>query len=355
MIGELWWTRLVNSVRFIDDVCDALLDGKSVMLMFKEEIPWRDIMVETIEQKLLYNSDVRTVDTIDDSSIENSPADYVLNNYCTPKEVTDYWPLTHQSVGNYLARFVSTAFNSRYLCITGVKNSKNRAAEWITLAADYIENIDSSQETGQFIFVVEDAGVTSSKHFTVFNYEDYVTDYDCMMLCLTMVSELSCSRAEKMYLCEVASNIANNNVEYAALLVSEKTELIKHPQVVAKRVYRENGFDTEDLNPIVETALWEAQISLVFPKIESYRTEIIRKYGKKLRKYLPIQGFYGEVVDNVEDLEIGQLYYICYKESASPIVSKAENDMLFKMREARNLLAHCDILSYNQLKELEVI
>ena len=43
MIGELWWNRLVNSVRFLDDIQIAVMNQKSVVLFFDDEIPWQDI------------------------------------------------------------------------------------------------------------------------------------------------------------------------------------------------------------------------------------------------------------------------------------------------------------------------
>jgi uncharacterized UPF0160 family protein len=46
MIGELWWNRLVNSVRFLDDIQIAVMNEKSVVLFFDDEIPWQDIMIE---------------------------------------------------------------------------------------------------------------------------------------------------------------------------------------------------------------------------------------------------------------------------------------------------------------------
>ena len=52
MTGELWWCRLVNSARFLDDLKDTLSDDRSVLLLFDTEIPWQDIMIETLEQKL---------------------------------------------------------------------------------------------------------------------------------------------------------------------------------------------------------------------------------------------------------------------------------------------------------------
>ena len=62
MTGTLWWSRLVNSVRFLDDAEDSVMDERSVILLFDTEIPWQDIMLETIEQRLADRTDNRTFD-----------------------------------------------------------------------------------------------------------------------------------------------------------------------------------------------------------------------------------------------------------------------------------------------------
>lgn len=71
MTGELWWRRLVNSARFLDDLKDTLADDKSVLLLFDTDIPWLDIMTETLEQKLADANDNRTFDVLDVSKADD--------------------------------------------------------------------------------------------------------------------------------------------------------------------------------------------------------------------------------------------------------------------------------------------
>lgn len=70
MTGKLWWQRLVNSARFLDDIKDPLEDDKSVLLIFDTDIPWLDIMTETLEQKLAFVNDNRTFDVLDVSKAD---------------------------------------------------------------------------------------------------------------------------------------------------------------------------------------------------------------------------------------------------------------------------------------------
>lgn len=352
MTGELWWSRLVNSVRFLDDIQDALTEYKSVLLLFDTDIPWQDIMIETIESRLNECIDSKTFDVLDVSKAE-SPGQYLMERYCSRDERKKYWPTTHGSQEKFLAQNRVTPLNKRYVCLTGVRPHK--ATDWVASITEYLENCDSTQEHGVFILIVEGAGVSASKRLTAFKYSDYVTDYDCMMLCLTLVSDLSCSRAEKMYLCEVASNIAHNHVELAALLVLEKLKLLQNPIAVAESTYQENGIKVTNLQEVVRMAVWEAQIKLVFPKLENFRAEIIRKYESKIQRFLPIRNANNEKIEKAADLEIGQLFFICKENRDSKITEYAEYEMIRKMRDARNTLAHWEILSYEQLKDLGMI
>lgn len=253
MTGKLWWQRLVNSARFLDDLKDALADDKSVLLLFDTDIPWLDIMTETLEQKLADANDSRTFDVLDVSKTDD-PGSYLMKRYCSKEEQKKYWPTTHGSPEKFLAQNKVTLLNRRYVCLTGIKRAD--ASKWAACVSEYLENCDDVHERGVFIIILEGVNVPASKYLSAFRYDDYVTDYDCMMLCLTLVSDLKCSRAEKMYLCEVASNIAHNNVELAAMLASRKTDLINDPYKVSAEIFEENEIKVTDLKERVRMAVW---------------------------------------------------------------------------------------------------
>ncbi|MDE6729808.1 MAG: hypothetical protein K2J71_03425 [Oscillospiraceae bacterium] len=352
MTGELWWRRLVNSARFLDDLKDTLADDRSVVLIFDTDIPWLEIMTGTIEQKLADANDNRTFDIHNVSKVD-SPGDYLKERYCSKEEQKKYWPTTHGSPEKFLAQNKVTPLNKRYVCLMGIKTEN--ASKWTASIAEYLENCDDVHKHGVFIIILEGMNVPVSKHLTAFRYDDYITDYDCMMLCLTLVSDLKCNRAEKMYLCETASNIAHNNVELAAMLVSRRTALIQEPYKVSAEVFEENEIKVTNLKERVRMAVWEAQIKLVFPKIENFRADLIRKYENKISRYLPIRSSNNDVVDKASDLEIGQLYFICKANCSQKVIDLSEYEMLKKMRDVRNTLAHWEALSYEQLIGINVI
>ncbi len=352
MMDILWWNRLVNSVRFLEDIQDVLLSDESVQLVFEDEIPWKETMLETLEQRLSDKTDSKSFDILDVSEVK-SPGKYLMERYCSQDERKKYWPTTHGSPECFLAQNEDIVLNNRYVCITGI--SSGYADKWISSIGEYLSNCEGRESHGVFILLVEKSATVASKYLKLFGYNDYVSDYDCMMLCLTIISSFSCSRAEKMYICEVASNIADNRVEHAGLLAARGCDLIKDPISVAKEVYNENGIVCSSIDEKVKMAVWEAQIKLVFPRLESFRAEIIRKYEKKLQQYLPIRSSNNDIIEKPSDLEIGQLFYICKENRTDRITDVSEYEMLKKMREARNTLAHWEAISYDQMKALNIL
>lgn len=353
MIEIMWWNRLVNSVRFIEDICDSLFDNKSVQLVFEGDIPWKETMLDTLEQHLSEKTDSRKFEVIDASKIIKPPGEYLMDKYCSPDERKKYWPTTHGSREYFLAQNDVTVLNNRYVCITGI--SSGNIEKWVSSVGEYISNCSQDKDHGIFILIIEQSTTLSSKYLNLFKYRNYVSDYDCMMLCLTVISSLPCSRSQKMYICEVASNIADNRVEYAGLLAQAGLELIEDPFDTAQTVYIENGIECSDLKENIKRAVWEAQIKLVFPKLENFRAGIIRKYDHKLIRYLPIKSSNNDIIKKPSDLEIGQLYYIVNNNRADKIIDSSEYEMLKKMKNARNTLAHWEPLSYEQLIALELM
>ncbi len=346
-LGELWWSRLVNSVRFLDDVKDAILEGKSVIMNFTGTIPWYNDLTEFLEQKLSFMAETRSFVYDDVSTVAIEPGKYLLTKYFSESERRKYW--TNKSYEQFMAENNNTTLNHRVLCITGI-NSGN-AALWLKTVSEYLE-YRNSDERCIFILFVQQANTNSSKFISNFQYEDYVTDYDCLMLCLTLLSTEKCNSIQKQYISEIASNIAGNNVEIAGLLANEGLILAEDPYGTASQVLWDNDVKIANLTDVVETAVWKAQIKLVFPELEDFRRNLVQKYNDKIKNYLPITSSSGERIDKPSDVEIGQLFYIAGK---GKFLDKNEFDILNKMRDARNLLAHRYSIEFDKLKEVKLI
>ena len=348
MLGELWWTRLVNSVRFLETVRNALIGGKSVIMSFENEIPWQEFMVETLEQQIPFLTETHMFVTHDVSAVKEKPGEFLFKKYCSEYDRThNYWPsMTYEA---FLAENQNSPLRHRVVCSRGVTNANANA--WIKTINKYLDCCKNGDH-GVFILITQGTPTVASKHIETIRYTDYVSEYDCLMLCMTILSYEKCTPVQKRYVSEVASNIAKGNIHVAGALASAGYQLALSPYETASEALQQCAIKITSLHERVKVGVWETQIKLVFPKLEDFRRDIIIKYKPRLQEHLPITSSSGERVDRVTDLELGQLYFICGKNS---IIEKTEFEMLKKMREARNKLAHQDVLTIEQLKEINIL
>ena len=102
-------------------------------------------------------------------------------------------------------------------------------------------------------------------------------------------------------------------------------------------------YDTES----VENRIWEAQIKLLFPIVERYRTHFVKKYRKHIEKALPIETVFGDLIDDPLDVELGALSRLV-NEKKVPLTPKEDNQ-LDAFKKIRNNLAHLRTLDYDQV------
>lgn len=343
-IGNIWWTRIANPVRLIDDILNSIYDGKSVAVKYDETIPWYDIMRETIISKLEIFSDNKSF-TNHEISSKKDPGEFLMEKYCSSAERSNYWPKAEKE--EFLAKSKSTTLNNNYIFVS-IEKSCN-AASWVKFVDKYTSYFNEDDEYGMFILYTNDQNIKSTSNVDCYNYSDYISNYDCLMLCMTLMSAGKYSSIEKQYISEVAGQIAGNNENIAGQLVQHGRNLVQSPITITENVFRDNNVKVKEINNYVNTALWNAQIKTVFPKLEQYRAWFIQKHQSSLEAHINLVGTDKYKKNNVVELEIGEIYYICKENRIS---SKEDFDNLVKVRNARNLLAHWNVIPYKNVIEI---
>ncbi len=348
--GTLWWSRLVNSIRFIDKTVDALSKERSVILNMPSDIPWQYEMIDTLTQKYNDGCGTRAILTEDVSKEKNTPGEYLLRNYLTSEEQKKYWPLPGSSIEKYIAGIKNAAINKKIIIFTGIKNAA-AANSWHKSISEYLSNADNENHC-VFILMLQDAAINAPGNYEIINYGDYVTDYDCLMLCLTLLSAEKCDGAVKQYIAEIANEISCANAEIASILAKTGVRLAYNPENVTREAFADAGISVRGLSDKVNGAVWKAQVKHVFPKLEDYRRELIDEYKDEIQKYLPIKGSDGENVNEAVDVEIGQLVNLAKRDTLFPT---DKYKRLIDMRNVRNRLAHGDPVDFETLGKLRLI
>ncbi len=343
MNGILWWTRMVNAVRFLTDIQEALTAGKSVLLSFPSVTPWQDVFCETLQSALAEVCFDKTMDLYNGAEI-SEPSHFLFQKYLTAEEQKQFWKPTHKTYAHYLALHPKSTLNRRFVCITDIPAAT--AQTWLSVVNTYLAETKDAENHASFILMAQNVSVVSNEYLQSISYADYITEYDCLMFCLTLIASERLSDKQKEYISAIASNLAGTDIQRAGTLVAYGEALAQHPQKIAKAVFSDANLTENEVEERVDSAVWEAQLKLIFPVIERYRRKIIQKYSKRLMQFLPMNGSDGEKIQVPNEMEIAQLHYAC---SQTEIVDPQEYAMLCKMRKARNVIAHMDSLPYKEL------
>lgn len=345
MTGEIFWKRVTNASRFLDDAIDELLSGHSVVLKFEDSIPWKDIMLDILFEKLLLCLSTGSPDLYSDDGITD-PGDFLLNQYFDNRDIRNYWPASG-SIEKYMAKKQDSSLHRRIILIKDIPETRSHT--WISTVTEYLRYADP-KEHALFLLITTGTTFHGSNDIAVQSYHDYISEYDCLMLCMNMLSGVKSSVLVKKYISELAVQLAGNRLEYAGQFAEYGIELISHTTSTVQRIYPE--LSSEKVEEVTEQSLWEVQIRIVYPELEHFRRRFVRKYEEQLKVYLPITDSAGEKITETGSLEIGQLHHLC---TAHHIADKTDFDKLCHMRRARNNLSHGNTVSYTELQQLGII
>ena len=348
MTGRIWWNRITNPAQFIEEVSDEVMSSESVILRVPEKLPWEDEFLETLQTGLERYA-VRSVNIHDARGID-SPGEYLLNKYFSEAERNKCWMPTYHTFENFMAQNSETVMNQRYICIHNIEPDKIQ--DWINSVNTYLSCInDEKDERAIFILIINKSGDIDTGGLKEYRYSDYVTDFDCLLLCQTILSSRKFTTIQTEYIAYLAFNIAGSDYELAGQFAGYGIELARHPYRTAEVVYNEKNIKVTNLKDKINSALWNTQIKTIFPKMETERRAIVEKYRSELKKALPIRSATGEKIENPLELEIGQILLLVKKRN---IANWKDYNMLKIMKEARNALAHLEAVTFTELEDMEI-
>ena len=346
MTGEIFWKRVPNAVRFLSDAVDELLAGESVLLQFPVEAPWKDLMTDVLAENLSPFLNTRSIDRYSATEAD-SPGEFLLHRYFSERERQNYWP-AHGSVEAFMAKNRNSPMHHRIIFVTDIPEAQVSA--WIASVSEYLEHAGDPDDAALFVLMTARTAFGGSDAVTMLDYSEYISDYDCLMLCMNLLSDQRCSDMEKKYISELSVRLADNRIEFAGQLAEYGCDLLRTPIGVVRTVMSE--LTDGEAAELTEQSLWEAQIRIVYPELEHFRRSMVRKYQSKLQSFLPMTDALGERITDPGDLELGQIFYICRN---AHFADKRDFDRLCSMRSARNLLAHGNAIPYDELKKLGVL
>lgn len=158
------------------------------------------------------------------------------------------------------------------------------------------------------------------------------------------------------YLAEVVSSVCGDDVELCAACVLRGMEFLSLPDQtindIIESCHRSDGerYFFNKSKEEITVSIWESQLKYIFPLIESYRKYFVKRYIRAIKNILPISNSYGEKVTIPEDVEIGTLFYLVGR--GDIVISSTEYNELERYRNARNRLAHMNVLENEEVEAI---
>ncbi len=348
---RIWWERVPDAIAFVEDVANALLDEKSVLLQEAHRIPWYSGFAFAVQEEVEQKDASKGVERI--SQVEN-PGKYLFEEYCIPEIRALYRP--SRTFANFLAENDGVSLHSKYFWVE-VETAEALKA-WTDFVSEYLVG-RGKQKKEAAAFVLEWRGERSKisrKGIRSMSLDEYINEYDRMVFSMLASSTVREEVGMKHYLAELAANVAGNDVELCAECLDRYQEFLENPwgtlREITENAWRSNGepFVGPADEAEAERLIWRAQIKTLYPLVEEFRGAFARKYTKAIAKELPVTAPFGETFDDPKDVELGTLVFMVA--SGRLKVKANEYARLVKCKDARNKLAHLRALGIEEIREL---
>lgn len=342
-MDELWWSHITKAHKFVEDIVSAASSGMSVALTLPPQLPWRNTLLEMVEEELKRENPKNSFEMF--SCPEEEAGAFLLRRYCREETRAAYrYGMTYAS---FLGRCEDTVLNDRYLWIRDIPTEK--CGEWLDFVAEYQKHV-TRKTPAVFILEVREGKTfhKAGKGIKRIRFDQNIGAYDKFAFCALAATENKCKDYLRPYLAELVSTICKEDVELCAACVSLGSRFLADPagaiEGIVKEQCRSDGerYAFSQTKEEIRKRIWEAQLKNLFPVIEKYRGSFIQKHYEAIQKSLPVRNSSGEEINLPEEVEVGTLLYLAG--SGAVFLEKREYEELKEYREARNALAHLEIL-----------
>lgn len=349
---RVWWSDVTGPHSVIEGIADALSDLEPVALVLPEDSPWPLEMRACAEERIRngYGLEEMAVEIIDDGGV--NPVEYLLGRFARSEAVRHY----RSSFDPHTYLKEHEVLKCKVVWIE-VGNA-NELNAW----ADFVSKWKPSS-TSDGLFVVETSKRIASTEGILFSrlheidYGSCTSSYSISLFNGSLVSERigkGCGTTEKRYLAALLTHVCGSDVEVSAALSEQLEDFGADPIGKAEEV--EHSFDgargvTDESNILtlcrrgdearIARRIWEAQVEVLFPLIETLRLSIIEDLSCELTALLGDEGLcnHGEKPSCIEDIELGSLVYLMAAQKLE-VCDYERRKEIHLLRACRNHLAH---------------
>lgn len=352
-MDKIWWKNITKAHKLVDDIVENAAEGKSMLLSLPGTVPWKNTLVDMVEEELRLENPKNAFEYI--CCPEEEAGLYLLNHYCKKEKRATYrYGMTYAA---FLGKCEDIVLNDRYIWVYDIP--RNKYDEWVSFVVEYTKNV-KEKTPAIFILEVQDENYVNQakKGIKKLSFSQNIGEYDRFAFCALAATGKSCKEYVRPYLAQMAASICGEDIELCARCVDAGELFLKDPisaiQNIVQTKERSDGtpFVFSRSEDEILTSMWEAQLKCAFPVIEKYRSYFLKEHHEDVEEALqiPMVNSCGEKVEKPEDVEIGVLLFLAARGRIT--LDQKEHDGLKLFRDARNKLAHLEVLDLQDMEEI---
>jgi len=287
------------------------------------------------------------------------PEEILLRRFAQGTVQTGYRPTSGEKSQDYIVRNGVT--RNRLIWIRRLP--RDQMSKWL----DFVRGFRKcGAENGLFFLEAEEAQLPPQlpSHIRAICYCEHVRDFDLLLFCSHIASELNCSTGWKTYLATLAALLCGSDAALAAAYLEDRPLDVRRARPEEAFCEIHKGLYGEDMAQLQTAALtgkvWQAQIKVLYPLIEDARQLLVQRHSVRIKRALEAAnstGPSGEAIRDPLDAEWGTLFHLSRMRNDAGyhclyIPEEAEYSWIGFMRDCRNKLAHGDALNMEEVARI---
>ena len=364
--AEYWWSKITGPREIVASIIGALRSKKAAIVVIPHDLPWRHELRRAVRNSLESISGLEelipdAIDIEDEGAGGEEPGRFLLDKYALRGDRANYRAGGKESVQKYMLR--KGVMRNRFVWVKGF--GSNSSQQWIQFCGEWA--IKDASEGLLVVESCEEPQIGRNNHLEVIRYNDVVSEYDAQLFNSLVLGDESAGRlnvAWKKYAAAVTSHLCGTDAEIAQEFIFthnfKKDDPVDTIAALADSsvfTRRGNGdhvlalFRSGDLQALRQR-VWAGQIEILFPIIEKQRLVIVDKYREQLDREVEKGLFqFDNPVETANDIEVGTLVYLCASRRIN-VQDRETYDRIHLLRDCRNLLAHRETCSIEQVSAL---
>ena len=349
---EAWWGFVTGPREIVSDTLGSLSQGRSVSLVTKGNLPWRDEFWRRVTAGLALRPGTIGMTfkdmNSDDMRPEDEPVDSLLRKFALEDDMLGY------RVGMDPHRYLIERHVLTGMVVHVHGLDSRRLRQWTEFCAKWPKG---SRETGMFLLEMEEAvGNMDVGNLERVSYAERVSGYSRQLfcgLCLEHGISSKLSEEHRRYLASAATYLCGEDIEMSERLAIRLSRPPFDPMTAYTEIVK-----TEPSEEAMRR-LWEAQIETIFSVVQRRHMAIVDRLRPQIQEALARYTIVKnkERIYNPDDTDPGTLVYLFTARNPEDerllfVPDEGLRDEIRLLADCRNALAHRRCCTEEQVRQL---